>query len=493
MDSTLISGILDGEVIFILFVTNGRITLDFIQRATAILQPHKIKIKFVEGMVLTNWLKDNPKILEKYFNQTLSDKVSTKLEINIIDICFLNAIMSAPSLITQLSTLKVNNEYFLYLNIYSNQKASFYIELDSNALKVMQQKDLTYKIVPGYNSFLIKYLAKYPHKGRVQISLIEDDEILFCKCFDLVIEEDDILSLTYSYQEQYIQEIYTCIKSDITKNIILQISGHEGSGKTYLLRKVLSNIAECIEVLNICISEKEAENASSICKLILFINFGFLYDLSDDAFKMLIKNYSNFPFEIYLELREGTKNQITALNVIDKISLLLEKTPCALFPNINFAVHRNLTYIFIDDFQKISKRHQNICKSILEEFVIRDYSQFIIIGNRPEEFKIPSLEKTIQNLRSGHWHLPGISFPDVYNSMVLNFSSEVAELAKLFPLPISVLHLELLIRKLQKKNICRIISDKKGIVFSEAYQETNINNSQFAVNKIRNCKYLEIL
>lgn len=68
MDSTLVSGILDGEVIFILFVTNGRITSSFIQRATAILKPHKIQIKFVDGTILTDWINANPSIRDRYFN-----------------------------------------------------------------------------------------------------------------------------------------------------------------------------------------------------------------------------------------------------------------------------------------------------------------------------------------------------------------------------------------------------------------------------------------
>ena len=161
----------------------------------------------------------------------------------------------------------------------------------------------------------------------------------------------------YTQQQEIQQNIFNCIENKFTNNMLLHLFGSEGSGKSYLLQQLVMSISDRYnQILTLSFSEKDAENASSLCKLILFINFGYLYDLSEEAFIQLVKNNTNFPFEIFLELKEGTQNQITAINVIDKISTMIKENPCALFPNTNSFLYRNTSFIVADDFHKISKK-----------------------------------------------------------------------------------------------------------------------------------------
>lgn len=496
MDSTLVSGILDGEVIFILFVTNGKITEDFMKRATAILKPHKIRVSFVGGDILTNWLEEKaPELINEYWDNIDIRINKLELKIEIKDACFLPAILSSPSLNSPLKKLKIKEEYFLYLNIYSNQQLTISIELNTRALVSIPVERPEYKLMPGNNLYLVRCITKQSYNGHLQISLFSEGEIILQKnILNLLIQEDNSPCIVYSQQHIIYQQVYECVKTDIQQNCILHITGYEGSGKSFLLRQLVTAIAtDYNEVLNISFSEKEAENASSLCKLILFINFGYLYDLSEEAFKKLIAEYTNFPLELFLELKEGSQNQITALNTIDKIIKLLADADFALFPNMNNMVHRNITYIIIDDFQKISLKYSDICKEILDEFVLRSFDQILIICNRPKEFDDLDLEENIQRNATASWNLKNISIADVFSSIEKNFNTEVAKISTLFPPPISVLHLELLIKKLKEKNILHFPREKRGISFAEVYNDTNIKNNQFAVNKIKNCSYLRIL
>lgn len=495
MDSTLVSGILDGKVIFILFITNGKITTDFIQRATAILKPHKIDIKFVEGTILTNWIKNNDLIRNKYFEDVVWDESFQTLELEVKDVCIFNAIMSAPSLITPILKLKVDKEYFLYINLYSNQPKTANIELNNNALKKIAPLYDEYEISPGYNSFLIRYLAKYPFSGKVQISIFIDDElVLRQEILDLLIEEDDLIPIVYTQQQTSLLEIHNCINDTFLNNMLLHIYGSGGNGKSYLLQQLMENISsQYNQILLIKFSEKKAENACSLCKIILFINFGFLYDLSEEAFLTLLKDYTNFSTDIFIELREGTKDQITALNIIQKIIALLQSNEYSLFPNANNMIRRNISFIILDDVQKVQDNHTFLCKQIISEFVERSFSQILIACNRPNEFYDVELEQIIKEKRVGKWELTGISVPDTHSSIRNNFNQEIAKLIKLFPTPVSALHLELLIKNLNKKNIIRASKEKRGAIFSDAYNETNTLNHQFAVDKVRKCKYLNIL
>lgn len=495
MDSTLVSGILDGEVIFILFVTNGRITSSFIQRATAILRPHKIQIKFVDGAILTDWINANPSIQDKYFNGNLSIDSTKDLKIDIIDCCILDGTLSSPSLISNIKKLHVNNEYFLYLTIHATQKAQYFLDVATNALKLLPCAIYEDIAMPGYNSVLIKCLAKYPFNGIVSISIHAEDNVVFTdESLSLIIEEADDIQVTYAQQQQYIQEIYTAAKADIYRNTILAVAGHKGIGKTYLLSQILQSLSkDDTEILRLSFSEKESENASSICQLLLFINFGFLYDLSQQAFITLIKKYTNFSSDVFLQLREGVLDQITALNIIDTISEMLNKTDMALFPNKSPMIHRNKSYIIVDDFQKVTKRHKSICQHILIEFVSRNYAQLMLVGYRSGEFCVPGIETNLCKRHSGCWKLSGISGNDTYNSLKICFNNEIAELSRLFPVPISVLHLELLLKKLKEKNILHYPREKRAIVYSNAYQETNVNDTSLAISKIQHCRYKAIL
>lgn len=495
MDSTLVSGILDGEVIFILFVTNGKITSDFIQRATAILEPHKIKVKFVEGNILTDWIKKNEEIGEKYFNNSIWEESTDSFEIEIRDVCFLNAIMSSPSLIAPIFRLTIDREYFLYINLYSNQSKSIYLELNTNALKKIPLEQEEYSISPGYNSFLIRYIAKHEFDGKLNVSLFADNNLILKEeLMDLLVEEDDLIPIEYTQQQTTIQEIYDCINAINSDNMLLHIYGSGGNGKSFLIQHLMEDISNKYnQILIVKFSEKEAENASSLCKIILFINFGFLYDLSEEAFLTLLKKITSFPTDIFLELREGTKNQIIAFNIINKIIALLKTNSYSLFPNSGHTIRQNSSFIILDDLHKVGKEFSFLCKEIINEFVKKSFSQILIVCNRPDEFYDSELEKVVKNKRVGNWELSGISVPDIYTSIKNNFNQDIAELIKLFPSPVSVLHLELLIKKLYKKNIIRAPKEKRGNIFSDAYNETNVSNHQFAVEKIRNCTYLNIL
>ena len=379
--------------------------------------------------------------------------------------------------------------------LYSNQQKNVNIELDSDALKKIPPLHEEYEVSPGYNSFLVRYLAKYPFNGKVKISIFIDEElVLNQEILDLLIEEDHFIPIVYTQQQTTLLEIHNCINDIFSDNMLLHIYGSGGNGKSFLIQHLMEDISsKYTQILLIKFSEKEAENASSLCKIILFVNFGFLYDLSEEAFLTLIKNYTNFSTDIFVELREGTKDQITALNIVQKVITLLQSNAYSLFPNANNMVRRNTSFIILDDIQKVNNNHSYLCKEIISEFVERSFSQILIVCNRPNEFYDIELEQIVKEKRVGKWELTGISVPDIYSSICNNFNQDIAKLIKLFPSPVSVLHLELLIKNLNRKNIIRAAKEKKGTIFSDAYNETNILNHQFAVDKVRKCKYLNIL
>lgn len=495
MDSTLVSGILDGEVIFILFVTNGRITKDFMQRATAILKPHRIDVKFVEGSNLVKWLKTRQDIIDTYFDCGLIEDDENKANISIIDICFLEKISSSSALISPIRKLYLNQDYFLYLNIYAEEQINIKLISNIDAIKAISQEENEFLLTPGYNSFFIKYRTMKIYNGDFYIFVKnENGAILTQNSYSIIIENSEKNSLVFSAQQRINQELYDMIKLESEQNIIFDIEGPGGTGKSYLLNNLVTDLADNHnEILVLNFSEKKAENATLLCKLILFINFGFLYELSDEAFRHLTQSYPTIYDEMLTELREGTLNQINALNVINKLCNILFNNCVSLIPNKNSMIHRHPVFIIIEDLHKISCDFSILCKNILDEFSTKSFSQKMIISNRPNEYYSKELEQEVMCLQAKRFSLPPLSINDVFSSIQYNFNTSIAKLAKHFTTPVSILHLDLLIQQLKKINILNSPKEKRAIAYSEAYKNTNISNSQFIISKIRSCKYLEIL
>lgn len=76
LDSTLVSCMLDGKVAALAFITNAYISEDYRRRAdTFSRHSDNLKIIYVNGEELENWLYDNPEIELKYFMKNMQPKI----------------------------------------------------------------------------------------------------------------------------------------------------------------------------------------------------------------------------------------------------------------------------------------------------------------------------------------------------------------------------------------------------------------------------------
>lgn len=71
LDPTILSGLIDGHVELIIFVTNGKIPEELISRMTLGANMKGIKLSFVTGKQLSDWLVLNPEKYKIYFGEEL--------------------------------------------------------------------------------------------------------------------------------------------------------------------------------------------------------------------------------------------------------------------------------------------------------------------------------------------------------------------------------------------------------------------------------------
>lgn len=498
LDSTLVSGILDGSVVYILFITNGKITQNFRRRAKAILTPYRINVDFIEGKILEEWLKENGTIYDQYFSDEVITGQLPQKKLKIDDICFFNAIYTPSTLINPITTLIVQTEYLFYVSINSNYRTSLKLKLIQDVIVISPGKDNPeyLNINPGYNSFYFKCIAKSSFQGDIHIQLAEGDGkqfIVKSKKHRIKIENNFEPMIIFNQQTRIIHEIFNQIKFYSNDLTLFQITGSAGYGKSHLLRKLHKSIFSLhSQSLTLTFSEKNSENACSLCKLILFISFGYLYTLSDEAYTEIIKDSIILPFEIYHELRKGTNNQIKATRVIGKIAELLLEKEYSLLSTQTFS-YMEPSYIIIDDFHKISGIYADILIEILKEYQEKVENKLIIIGNRANEFKSFELDMFIRKFNKKSWELNQLTITDIDDSILKNFDSNVHEIAKMFPQPLNALHLTLLMKRLTEKNIINLTAENQLISFENCYNESNIQNSQFVIEKLKKCTHFDLL
>lgn len=496
MDSTLVSGILDGHVVYILFITNGKITQDFKRRANAVLHPHRIEVNFIDGEILEEWLLDHPDVYNDFFgtDNSINFKKNTP-KLTIEDVCFFDCVFSASALAEPVNRLSIGNEYFLYIGVRSNAALECSISINTDCLRIFSNNlyNVTNYLQVGYNSLFLKCQARGSFRGKLQLKVEST-----CKSIsavweqkNLIISDDCVPKVFHRVQMNAIHEMYDFLQVDSSYNAILSVIGPEGSGKSYLHRKLIESLSkEQHECLVIQLSEKRAENASSLCKLILFLNFGYLYKLSEEAFFELIESSINLPLELFSKLRKGASNQIAALQVINEIAKLFkENDDYAFMPVYNMFMHRHTSYIFIDDLQKLDSDYAQIVQLLLSEFSLRKFSQVMIVGYRAGEFCVPQLESMIHEKSQKSWAMGQLSPEDIRETLAYEFNAYIGELSELFPQPLNVLHLVMLVKQLRRNNIMRLSSIKALASFSGAYQAVNSQNNQFAKHKIKLAKY----
>lgn len=490
MDSTLVSGILDGYVCYIVFITNGKITREFRRRAKAILTPHRINVDFVDGKMLEAWLSQNLAIYNAFFEEHLDDSTPIVPIIEIDDICFFDGCMTPSALISPISKLQQGNEYFLYISIRSNIHTRVNIRWNLPSLYILPVRggDNDYLLTPGFNSYMIKVLAKEALLGQLIVELInKKGKVAKYILPHFIVEEDEEPELTYSSQTAIIQDIYNYSITAKSNNLVFSIIGKSGYGKSYLLRKIANNlINKNMSLLSLELSDKVGENAVAICQLILFLNFGNLYTVSKEAFNELISDLVNLPLDIYHQLKEGTKNQIVAVNAVRQLNELLNNPSYSLLIRKSI-LDKTVFYIIIDDLHKATLEIYPILKSILEDFCQRSSGQMMILGYRPSEFTVPELENLVHSVNHKSWQPKNITSFDVALSIKENISAPIAEISELFTTPINVMQLYLIIRKLKQKGIENLSIEKQLNCFKKAYIETNIQNGGFAKNKIKCC------
>lgn len=247
LDSTLVSSLLDGHVVVIAFITNAYISDDYKRRADIFASNRdNLKIYYINGEEIESWLSDNPTIEDKYFHTNCAQKYY--IEDKIETICFLDKYDCGDNRFLKLSTIKLRNEYLIYVRFKSSKDQNVGIVLDdafeSTSCYMNIYKELSdWNVKKGDNSLFLpvkviiskpEYVIKIKICSEVKNYIIKD-----IKTLDLYTPQ-----LFISSQMAILNDINLFINSNTSNNLFFLIDMYRAFGLLNMAKDIFEKSNE---------------------------------------------------------------------------------------------------------------------------------------------------------------------------------------------------------------------------------------------------------
>lgn len=392
LDPTLVSGYLAGNVQIILFVTNGRFTENYLNRAERFynIPNHRI-VHFVDGIELEQWLFRNPNILNKYFtnvNMPLSNE-------NIhIKYCYFTDVQNLRKGIpSPLMLLNKNNIYYLYIRISIFSSSIYSFQIVNNEIIIVDREKLYLK--EGIHQLCFKVKSINTCKNKNVIILIKrENNIEYKHQLETRITIYDLFVpiLRHPSQEYVINSLFALLKYPNDNCSFIAITGKGGIGKSFILKELEVDLPEYYLYQYIQFSAKK--NAKKLCSLIMELCFPGFSSENDVIFENILTKSINSSslIRILNRILIGVSDLSTALEVTEEIITYREDENILLE---NYSSQHQL--FFLEDVHKLSQNETILFAKIIKELSNIGRNITIVVTSRLQNEMSPHLHNLIKD------------------------------------------------------------------------------------------------
>ena len=435
IDPTFISGLIDGKVRLVVFLTNSTIPHNIVHRVNQFCTRYDIVTLFITKNQLEYWLYQNPQIYKSYFNEELSDFTPKENTISIEYVSFSD--QRNDDLTMPFNTPELQSGQFYLMNIVVQSVSEQIISVEpflTSTLTLLQSPNYDdfqkCHLTPGLQS--IKFLIKINNADASSevLTLRSINGEFFSYPIPLKIFDRYTPSLSYAEQQRILFEIHRHIYNlkSSSKSDIFAIVGEEGVGKTYILERLMQDFFSTRVITKITFCEYADINYALLCKILVFLNFGAAANLinessNDNDMSVLCEqmnranNQMLFRFDWIEQLVAGCRNAQEA-----KLFWAECNSNSAGVPLIH--PHRNVASIvlFCDDIQYLDDKQAQILLDIIKD--CNKYTNAIIV------LSSTNLQGQFYQLCDMSWALYGLSQEDVLDSIIYNLSLKKRTVSK---------------------------------------------------------------
>lgn len=420
IDPTMMSGLLNGNIEIIFFITNGYMPDTIMQRIKQASLAYSFNIICITRLQLEYWLLLRPNIYERYFEEKLD----------------FNGKLPASSIINNIEIIDYanpNNILSIKEELLENHFYTMNITFETNVLAKIEiiHKEYPFSFIdaPGYSvsnaieiSPGIQQIQLLIHTDRCEENVIAleyqingKDILIFSMNIRIYPDLNPILA--YRQQLIYKEEIINFFSGSNAKGRIITLSGEKGTGKTYLLNDILNHFRQTRQTIYFKFySKNDFRNKMLLCRLICFINWGEIIkifniensDMSIDYCKSVLETKFDpigGEIDLILEIFEGCYDEIIATRVINILCSNDEKISKVILPKMTPVSHLSL----IDETECLNENEKTLLNKIIKHTITCNSMSFLIV--------VPGKDSPID------YKLNGLSFDDIKDSLKYNFKN----------------------------------------------------------------------
>lgn len=481
LDPTILSGLIDGTVALIIFVTNGKIPDSLITRMTLGANMKGIKISFVMGNQLSDWLMLNPSKFKWYFEEELQEKeFNSKQLVEFKKVFFYEPISLDFKPNFNKTNMNVGDTFILNCLIFNTQTCICKIELEKDAPLSFVNSDKyenpnSFEIKSGLNSvsFLVRAVCEY--RNILRVVLICNENVYYCVSNKLVINKNRQLNIYCIQQLKILHKIKLVIDNfdPYIGNYTFFIHGNSGMGKSYILRSLALDYCLNNDLTLVTFEESQNSNINYLllCRIIIFLQYGNVFW---DYNKINIRKFcitfnalnGGIDIKLLNEILNGCFDSNIAKTVVEHLNNISTSMPLLVYPK----KQKSFRILLLDDIQYLNKTQSILLENLIQQQLNSKNNTILILAGKKNKYNTFPLETRLMGVISNYYELDKLEEKDIEGTVLQNFSiKENLPMAIINELPSNLLLLN------------EVLSNLKYL----SPYASKMNNSQFIDNYVK--------
>ena len=445
LDTTILSGLLQGNVRMIVFVSNALVPEHLYSRADVTAKMKGIEITYVLDAQLESWLINHPDVYKDIFEEEITIKASSCPTQEVHDVFVYDTTSTEFKSLSENTELIVGEKYILSLAISSSVENSIadvsfvsstapFSILESPAFS--RPNGIILKKGMNVVELLVAAIAEYNNRVSVKINI--DGKPYFGITQHLLIQGNNNLRIVYSKQIEILHRIKSFVSSNNTTNsaFVFTIFAESGMGKSYILNSIYLDYLfkrdiACIDFEMAAINNS---NYQLLCKVLLYLNFGNIFLYSDinneddrNRLKIMVggaKLNNCLSKQDLLNLVDGCYDITVAMTIIKHLVLKCRRNKnYTIVSTVNGKISKLL---LLDDIQYLNDLQYEVISIICNQCEKLNKRITLILSGTKDKFESLAQEQAFKNLSVNSFCLEGLTPLDKFSS-IKNIICEVED------------------------------------------------------------------